>query len=110
MEFRKLTIVNQIHNVINIYRHDHRTGLPRGTLVTMLAMTEQPPEQTKCCDHGIGNGIGITIIGATSCLPTCTQTLPINNGHQHAGNGGNDASNELHVAQKGGNDKGKGGK
>lgn len=30
MELRKLITADQIRNVINIYRHDHRTGLPMG--------------------------------------------------------------------------------
>ena len=44
MELRKLQTVDEIHNAINIYRHDHRTGLPRGVPGTMLAMIEKPPE------------------------------------------------------------------
>ena len=42
MELRKLTTVDAIQNAINIYRHDHRTGLPRGMPSPMIAaMIEQ---------------------------------------------------------------------
>lgn len=41
---RQLIAVGDIRNAINIYRHDHRTGLPRGVPGTMQAMIEQPPE------------------------------------------------------------------
>ena len=44
MELRKLTTVDEIRHAINIHRHDHRTGLPRGVPGSMLAMTEQPAE------------------------------------------------------------------
>ena len=30
MELRKLNTVDEIRNVVNIYRHDYRTGMPRG--------------------------------------------------------------------------------
>ena len=44
MELRKLNTVDEVQNAINIYRHDHRIGLPRGVPGTMLAMTERPPD------------------------------------------------------------------
>ena len=40
MEIRKMKTADEIRNAMNIYRHDHRTGLPRGVPGTMLAMTE----------------------------------------------------------------------
>ena len=40
MEFPKLTTVDAIRNAVNIYRHDHRTGLPRGVPGIMLNMAE----------------------------------------------------------------------
>ena len=49
MELCKLHIVVEIQNAINVYRHHHRIGLPRGVIGTMLAMTESfpPPMQTQ---------------------------------------------------------------
>ena len=47
MELRKLPSVDEIRNVVNIYRHDHRIGFPRGVPGAMLVMTEIPPPQRK---------------------------------------------------------------
>ena len=38
MELRKLNIADEIRNVVNVHRHDHRTGLPLGAFGAMLAM------------------------------------------------------------------------
>ena len=59
-----MTTVDQIHNVINIYSHDHRTGLFRGIPGTLLAMIEQP----QCSNSGIGNGNGTV---ETEVLTNC---------------------------------------
>ena len=40
MQIRTMKTMDEIRNAINIFRHDHRTGLPRGVPGTMLAMTE----------------------------------------------------------------------
>ena len=47
MELRNLNIVGEIRNAINIYRHDHRTGFPRGAPGIMIAIAEQPQEQEQ---------------------------------------------------------------
>ena len=49
LELRKLTTVDQMQNVINIYRHDHRTGLPRGTPGTMLGSRQSSSRQQQRC-------------------------------------------------------------
>ena len=44
LELRKLNTVDEIQSAINIYRHDHNTGLLRGMSGLMLAMIETSPE------------------------------------------------------------------
>ena len=45
MELRKLTIADEIRDAVNICRHDHRTGLPRGVPGTMPATADKAPGQ-----------------------------------------------------------------
>ena len=40
IDLKKATSVDDVQNIINIYLHDHRTGLPRGTPGAMLYLTE----------------------------------------------------------------------
>ena len=47
MEFRKLNVADETRNIINIYRHDHRTGFPRGVPGAMVVIVEQPPEHEQ---------------------------------------------------------------
>ena len=59
MELRNLTIVDAIRHAVDAYRHDHRTGLPRGVPGGMLVMAEQfaesepasTPLQLHCSDQ-----------------------------------------------------------
>ena len=46
-ELRKATKVEEIRNIVNIYRHDHRIGLPRGVPGTMLALTGSTTESNE---------------------------------------------------------------
>ena len=47
MELRKATKVDEIRNMVNIYRHDHRIGLPRGVPGSMLALAEDTAESNE---------------------------------------------------------------
>ena len=38
MQLKDATIVNEVRNIINIYMHDHQTGMPRGQTGPMLCM------------------------------------------------------------------------
>ena len=84
MELRKLHTVDAIRHIINIYRHDHRTGLPRGVPGTMLAMTESVLEEAAQNDNSKTENIK-------------------DNSDQH----GPDCPNELYTVQKGGKVKDK---
>ena len=46
MDLRKATSSDEMQNIINIYLHDHRTGLPKGTPGPMICMAEQTTPQT----------------------------------------------------------------
>ena len=44
LELRKLSTVDEVRNAVNIYRHDYRTGMPRGMTGPMLCAAEQTPD------------------------------------------------------------------
>ena len=95
MELRETNTVDQIRNIVNVYRHDHRTGLPRGVPGTMLALTENDSSQDKADkedNNHTKEGIGETNTNSISTFG--------NNGKGHN-------PDELYVAPKGGKGQGK---
>ena len=64
IELKKATSIDDMQNTINIYLHDHRTGLPRGTPGAMLYLTEaQPTDAPDQCHQA-------TTLAATSTQAT----------------------------------------
>ena len=51
MELRQLDTVDATRNVANVYRHDHRTGMPRLMFGPMLCIIESVDEHTTQPDH-----------------------------------------------------------
>ena len=47
MELGKATSADDMQTVINVFMHDHRTGLPRGTPGPMICLAEQIADQTE---------------------------------------------------------------
>ena len=93
-ELRKLQIVDEIHNAINVYRHYHRTGMPKGMTGIMIVMAQRITEEkhdiitTTICTHGNCNGNNDANKQATT-----------NTEHKQE---------DFNVAAKGGKTKGKG--
>ena len=87
MELRKLNTVDAIRNVVNVYRHDRRTGMPRGMSGPMLCTTEGASEQDKQQEQQ-----------QTSLANTINQ--------QHGKTQAQDPQQDLCAAAKGGKDKG----
>ena len=46
LELKKATSIDDIHNSINIYMHDHQTGMPRNMPGPMLYLTEPQTQDT----------------------------------------------------------------
>ena len=102
MGLRKFNIVDEIHNVFNIDRHDHRTGLPRGVPGIMIAMAEQ------ATDTEPANSNNATITTTTIALgvvttednSSCKHTSTTNNNEGIASTG-----QDFHAVPKGGKAK-----
>ena len=47
VELKKTTSIDDIHNTINVYMHDHQTGMPRNMPGPMLCMAEPEKQDVK---------------------------------------------------------------
>ena len=102
MELRKLTTVDEVHNIVNIYRHDHRTGSPRGVPGIMIAMTEQTTDAEPANSSNAVTSNTTTTLGVVTTednhLCKNTNTATSNDGTTNTGQ-------DINAASKGGKAK-----
>ena len=92
MELRKLNKVDEIRNIANLYRHDHRFGLPRGVPGAMLALTENTTESSEASDTNDNHA------KANIAQPTANE-------HYNNGGGNEQCQDEFYAVPKGGKGK-----
>ena len=55
MQLRDVKTVDEVRNIVNIYLHDHQTGMPRGQTGPMLCMAEDGQENTVSTSTNANN-------------------------------------------------------